>query len=951
MSHSDSASTTGTQQKTQATTPVALPKGWQAFVAKPDATTAGAVAKALEEDMSLTDALASMRLVAEALAKRSAGERSAMSRLVASRLSGDVARGFLKATAAVRLAHSTLETPKEQPVPQSGNVLHSLDLLPPKKLQEVPATTPHGRDRQKFEALDLAAAGKVTVDLVELERRTDDVRDASSVGHLLEALELVNSIGGKAAYSKERRAELGPKVADTTQEHIVEQIGFRAAKTQRLDKGGLSTQNQLAATYWRTNFRDTLKDFLNKLRVSGKPGPSDLLVNSPRVLRKLGMMVGPEVLSGLKITPLSGTSGISVLSGTDKHTGVAWDVILEELGATPSAYQLYELMDMGKNPPPTDFTVDTRADLVELITCSPFSRLQEIARGKGGLAPVCAMVEHLVLGLTDELGPDRFDALTANALGSLSRLLDIVVENEENPSVAMRAVDLMMDEIGIVVATAKNYTWTDYRETMRQVLLERAPGIAPLVDKRIQLDSHLMSSGMDSLGTALWIALSSRGHDQVSRPTEEIDYFETGLLLGKLKKGETAAPSEDVLIAALNPSTPFDAPSAAKLVVDVLKGLETHKKGDAPFALILDTTIEVTPKSPGDQTQLDVVLSGLKDAVADGRLEVFLCKSFQKYASFGTGKVAAGDLTMLSMKGNLASAFARSEALLQDLDLDLARHDEAQLVIHMLRHGHRDELALVRSAAGNARFVDEFCWPIDRSDRRQGSSYVEGIPLLLRGTPTGKVDDLFRNLVMIDRRDSFSFLRTSYVGGIPGPYARINPGHESKETMVECFYAFGHLAASTPPGAKGPGKTQVDLAALTLGTVNEHLEALARVPNTEDADIARYRNSIVASYCAFAVQNVRPKGSVVPLLVEFFARPAGRVTIETQRYLAGELFSLVQGRDLDDTPATLAALGRAAVVLPAWWFAPIAGKLKLGRIGDSEEAKRLRELVDRALGR
>ncbi|AQZ62898.1 hypothetical protein BKM31_16810 [[Actinomadura] parvosata subsp. kistnae] len=929
------------------------------------------MAQALES-MRPRTAVSSMRLVAETLAQRPPRERSEMSRLIVSRLSGDAARTFMKATAEVRLAspvqpQAPADPGTEQP-PQHENVLHNLDLLPPKQLAEPPATTPGGRDRQRIEALDLA-----TADLVAAEERTDDVRDASTMGYLREASKLINTIGAQGTtYSQERRAELGPQVTGTTQEHIVEQIGFRAAKTQRVDKGGLSTQNDLAATYWRTNFRDTLEKFVGKLRVSGLPGPGDLVVNSPRVLRKLEMMVPPDVVAALKITPLAGKTGVSVLSGTDKFPDIDWNSILQELGATPSAYQMYALMDTGKQPPPDDLKADTRADLVQLITSSPFSRLQEIARGKGEVAPVLAMIEHLVLGLTDDLGPDRYDPLTANALGSLSRLIDIAVAYEHNPTVAMRAADLMMDEIGVVLAAAGNYTRPDYLDAMRAILLERAPSIAKDVGKRVQLDSHLMTSGMDALATALSIALGARYRDQVSRPTEKIDYFETGLLLGKLKKGQTVAPRDDVLVAALNPSTPFNTPDPGRLVADVLKAVQTRKKDDPPFALILDSTIETA--GPDGSTQLDTVLGGLKDAVADGRLEIFLCKSFQKYASFGTGKVAAGDLTLLSKPGARPSGSTRAQAMLHESDLDLARHDEAQLVVHMLKHGHRDELALIADAARNARFVDAFCWPIDPSNPAQGSTYVDGIPLLLRSTPTGKVDALFKNLVQIDQRDSFSFLRTSYVGGIPGPwespspqdgwYVRINPGHESKESMVECFYAFGHLTTSTPPGAKGPVQAGVDLGNLQLKSVREHLAALNGVADGDDPDLARFRTNVIASYCAFALQNVRPRASALPLLLAFFARPMDGVTIETRRYLAGELLSLAQAKDLDpktlgewsnaaravpmpgaiaaDGTAALSALRRAAAVLPAWQLKPLAEKLRLKLDGDTEEATRLR---------
>ncbi|TLP60695.1 hypothetical protein [Microbispora triticiradicis] len=960
----------------------ALPKSWKAFVALPDDTTARAVAQELEKDPSPDNALASVRLIAETLAQRSAQERSTMSEFIVRRLTGDLARGFLKATAAVRLAHPALEKPKEKPTPQHADVRHSLDLLKPEtpktlteKLAEKTSKTPEEISKtlhlEMLDALDLAAGGKgkdkVTVDLVELAQRVEDESDASSMGHLRAVARLVDSISGKAAYSKERRGELEDITKGTTQQHLVEQIGFRAAKSQRSSLTGLSTQNELAASYWRTNFRDTLDEFLKKLRGSGESGKggaldelvqkltkvgksgSDVLVNSPRVLNKLQIVLGPEVLENLTITPLVGRTGVSVLSGTGAYTKIEWDKILYELGATPSAYQLYELMDTGKTPPTSNFEVDTRADLVRLITSSRFSRLQEIARGKSEIAPVCAMVEHLVLGLTDALGPKRFDALTANALGSLSRLIDIVVENEANPTVAMRAADLMMDEIAIVVAVAQYYTGTDYRTTMRDILLERAKDFAKAAGD-IQIDSYLMTSGMDALATALYIALSWRDHEEVSRSTEAIDYYETAFLLGKLKKGEKATPHKDVLVAALNPSTPAFAPSPAKLVDDVRRSLETHKKGDAPFALIIDTTIEIAPETAG-KTQIDILLDGLKDAVAAGKLEIFLCKSFQKYASMGTGKVAAGNLTMLSAKGNSGSAYARAEALLQDIDLDLVRHDEGQLVVHMLKHGHRDELALVRSAARNAKFVDEFCWPIDSGDLTQGTTYVDGIPLILRTTPTGDVDKLF-NKLQIDRRDSFSFLRTSYVGEIPsaggveGKYVRINTGHESKATMVEYFYAFGHLARSTPPGAKKPGGTKVDLGALTIDVVKEHLEVLGGVRNDQDPGIAEYRDNIVASYCAFALQNVPGKGAVMPLLLEFFVRPVSRVTIETQRYLADALLTF-KAKDLGTNPVALASLCRAAVVLPASRIKSLTPVLRLDTIGESEEAKQLRAIVTR----
>ncbi|MFF4615995.1 hypothetical protein [Nonomuraea jabiensis] len=930
------------------------PPGWQKFTEKPDSTTANVVARALQDRTFSAQRMAGM------LAQRSAQERSTMSRLIVTQLRSNAALDFLQATAGVRLVKP--KTPQKQvPRPEDGRA--------------------PGRD-ESLEALDLAAPGKGAVDLVALAKRIDDEDDASSMAYLTKVLADVNSISsGKTPYSQERRTALG-KVAVAGQAHIVEQVGFRTASSKREGQVGLSTQNDLVSSYWRTSFGEALQIFAEKLQAGGRLKEGDILVNSPRVLRKLGMVLDPKVLAKLEIQPLKGETGISVLRGVSDPS-LDWKEILEGIGATPSAYQLYELMDAETPPLRPKSQVDAYADLARLITSSAFSRLQDIARGRGELAPVCAMVEHLLLGLTDKFGPERSDALTADALRSLSRLLDIVVE-DPNPSSALRAVDLMMDEIAVVLAVAKNYKRTDYWKTMRDVLLKRAPSIAPyVVGKQIELSSHLMSSGMDALGTALYIALSARSGGQVSRATEKVDYFETGMLLGKLKKGETAKPRKDVVVAALNPSTPFEPPSTKNLVEGVLEGLKARKPDDPPFALILDTTVEDGLDPSTGRTRLDEVLNGLKGAIADGSLEVFLCKSFQKYASLGTGKVAAGDLTVLSKQGGHASQYTQAEARLQELDLDLARHDEGQLVIHMLKHGNQDEQALMRSAAGNAEFVNTFCWPVTHTDL--GSPYVDGIPLLLRSKPGGEIAALFQKLALVDWRGSFSFLRTSFVDLIPGPwgatdqqadwYTRINTGHESKQTMVEYFYAFGHLATGRLPGAKEP-TAQVSLSQPMM-TVKEHWKALGGVKDEADADIARYRDSIMASYCAFACQNALYKPDVTPMLIAFFARPTTGVSIETRRYLAGELISRtnltavkalddvtltdlckqamadfeIPGMDEPDATVTLAALCRAAEVLPDWSMKPFAqglkDKLKPG--GGSKEEQRLLDLIERAL--
>jgi hypothetical protein len=147
------------------------------------------------------------------------------------------------------------------------------------------------------------------------------------------------------------------------------------------------------------------------------------------------------------------------------------------------------------------------------------------------------MFGQLILLLVGGRGPARHDALTASAIASLTELVYLVYLAElaelsvDTPALALHAVDLMMDEIGVIVTVAKNYVWSDHSEAVCAILIERAPSIKERLDVDIDVSSYLVSSGMDALATALWVALSTRGHQQVTRPTELVDYFKTDLLL------------------------------------------------------------------------------------------------------------------------------------------------------------------------------------------------------------------------------------------------------------------------------------------------------------------------------------------------------------------------------------------------------------------------------------
>lgn len=344
--------------------PAELLQPWSDFLADPGDGTAERLAQALDtlRAANAERAAAAMGIIAAELAQRTARDRCAMSLLLTFWLTD--ATDFLKATAGVNLAHSTVERPKRDKTAGHPDPARAAGPTPSELFAAEPGPPPKpGKvNRDTFEGLDLAGADGRPVDLAELEQRTNDVNDATSMRHLTETLRLLESIVvSGVGYSEARRRELA-SAAGTTQGHLAQQMGFRAAPSDasrnvRSALGTLDAQNATVASYWRTNFHECLGGFLQQLPALAPLGSGQTLVNSPNVLRKLTIVLPPEALKGITVKPLRGETGISLLSGMKLDVApkpgevVLTPEILHEMGATPSAYQLYELFDEGKAAP------------------------------------------------------------------------------------------------------------------------------------------------------------------------------------------------------------------------------------------------------------------------------------------------------------------------------------------------------------------------------------------------------------------------------------------------------------------------------------------------------------------------------------------------------------------------------------------------------------------------
>jgi hypothetical protein len=116
-------------------------------------------------------------------------------------------------------------------------------------------------------------------------------------------------------------------------------------------------------------------------------------------------------------------------------------------------------------------------------------------------------------------------------------------------------------------------------------------------------------------------------------------------------------------------------------------------------------------------------------------------------------------------------------------------------------------------------------------------------------------------------------------------------------------------------------------------------------------EFPKYRNNIIASYClcaSYLVPVRDQKPGTFTMLVGFFSKSTSGVTPDTRRVLAEALLKLVGTDPVGGDADRVTALSRAAAVLPAWQFPTTALKMNLTGIGETEAAKQLKALVDRA---
>ena len=120
-------------------------------------------------------------------------------------------------------------------------------------------------------------------------------------------------------------------------------------------------------------------------------------------------------------------------------------------------------------------------------------------------------------------------------------------------------------------------------------------------------------------------------------------------------------------------------------------------KKEGKFALILDSTVQL-PNSNDDPIFKILDNSSIKQKLNDGELVIFLTKSFQKFATLGTQKMRAGDLTVIGNKDSelVKNVLNTLQTKFDDLFTPKTWGAELQWMTHLLTYNAPDELNFLK---------------------------------------------------------------------------------------------------------------------------------------------------------------------------------------------------------------------------------------------------------------
>ncbi|XXF79457.1 hypothetical protein P2318_06810 [Myxococcaceae bacterium GXIMD 01537] len=654
--------------------------------------------------------------------------------------------------------------------------------------------------------------------------------------------------GGKTVVARRRE-----QLAKEDESYLAKLYGLKmiCPWTPRSRELDISTGHTLSTTYLRdawdkaaTLFNGVIDRMLQQ-KGGRKKGKSYFLVNSQHIVQRLDYLVNQGQLGTCTIA--AGSNGLYVLEATLAENGQSEEGLKEHLanvGATPSSYRAFKYMEydsaIKKVEPTLDEKLDNVALLTDILQHPLFAKLKQNAASKTGMWSVEDTCARMLEGLKKLFAGNRkfkTAVLVASALRSLYEFIQILAVSHDRPSRLSRYYDLLLEEVFLILAVVAPYKASSWHEhplvfAEDRIMRDRTPllehlgelqsrSMESLSDSQLEKvryafrKIHPAWSGMDALVTALEAAAKCSGEEvQLLGKGSQGNYFEIPIVLAAQARIAKDPSKAWILYGTMLPSTPLEEPpNPLDIIREVVervmarRRLVAEKRLDPKVikcvTLVVDGTIQVSPKHG---RHLDRLLSGLIGLVGQGDLQIFVARSYQKYQQLGSGKFMGGAVTLFhSLRNHLDKqpVVDSAEYLTELQTTDNLERDEIQFFTFVLQYVADSELNMIGQSGENARFAEQELLPW--SPNTKG---VEGLPFLM------KPDDAEKWLQRLDalQLDSFGMVTTTFLG-VVGLGLRITMGQESRERLIEKFYAAGHLM---PTGDSIPWVIEQLTSILTL---------------------------------------------------------------------------------------------------------------------------------------
>ncbi|TDO95771.1 hypothetical protein [Marinomonas balearica] len=480
--------------------------------------------------------------------------------------------------------------------------------------------------------------------------------------------------------------------------------------------------------------------------------------------------------------------------------------LVDVYGARPSAFSVTSTDQTQNFTPNPNINNQKLLESFQSVSHNISDRLRAIPDDIGP-----AKLAHAAADLVDQL-IDVFDAketmdahnqnpILANSLSTMKNIADSLPELCHDSRKFNTAYQALIEELQVSLSTTKPYNSEDFHQVSKQLLTSDClPSTVPTPPV------HLVSSGMGALALGFEIAeqltgkanieeLSSKKHG-----TSPVYYEVDQLRYHRMVESDNA----DTVYATLNHSTPRkngDSPwgidALSSSLSQKLAQRDLKDTSNQPLYCILDATLE----KRGD---IDTLCQRFGDEVAQNKLKIIVCKSYQKYANLGSAKVMAGGIGMISAND---SDNKLVNQYLNDIekDLNLIDNNDAQLLVHML--GCREhEFNLLDRAVENSAFSannlfsgqnEHQAFDYNEAHLPFGALIQESQPhsLSLHLEAGSKNIPLSRSSHFSDlytpSRDSFGFNQTTRtMTPIDNQVAtRLSFGQESQSELVEQLYA------------------------------------------------------------------------------------------------------------------------------------------------------------------